>query len=254
MKRILFFLYGVICYFIFFGTFLYAIGFIGNILVPKSIDSAATIPLGEALLINTALLSLFALQHSLMARQGFKKWWTQFVPKPIERSTYVLFTSLCLILMFWQWQPLGGVIWNLEGNVLTTIMYSLYAFGWITVLITTFLINHFDLFGLRQVWLYLIGKKYTNLGFVTPGPYKLIRHPLYLGWLLVFWSTPVMTIAHLFFAVVTTAYIFFAIQLEEKDLVSIHGRDYAEYKNRTPMMFPFGSKQKSVAQAYDKAA
>lgn len=254
MKRVLFFLYGVICYFIFFGTFLYAIGFIGNLFVPKSIDSAVTTPLGEALLINTALLSLFALQHSVMARQGFKKWWTQFVPKPIERSTYVLFTNLCLILMFWQWQPLGGVIWNLEGSFITGIMYGLYAFGWITVLITTFLINHFDLFGLRQVWLYLVGKKYTNLGFVTPGPYKLIRHPLYLGWLLVFWSTPVMTVAHLLFAVVTTAYIFFAIRLEEKDLVSIHGRDYAEYKNKTPMMLPFGRKQKSVAQAYDKAA
>lgn len=254
MKRILFFLYGVICYFIFFGTFLYAIGFIGNFLVPKSMDSAATIPLGVALLINTALLGLFAIQHSVMARQGFKKWWTKFVPKPIERSTYVLFTSLALILMFWQWQPLGGVIWSFENSLLTGIMYGLYAFGWITVLVTTFLINHFDLFGLRQVWLYLIGKKYTNLGFVTPGPYKMIRHPLYLGWLLVFWSTPVMTVAHLFFAVVTTAYIFFAIKLEEKDLVSIHGRDYAEYKNKTPMIFPTGKQKKSASSVFDKAA
>lgn len=254
MKRILFFLYGVICYFIFFGTFLYAIGFIGNFLVPKSMDSAATTPLGEALLINTALLGLFAIQHSVMARQGFKKWWTKFVPKPIERSTYVLLSSLCLVLMFWQWQPLGGVIWNLEGTLLTGIIYSIYALGWVTVLVSTFIINHFDLFGLRQVWLYLVGKKYTNLGFVTPGLYKMIRHPLYLGWLLVFWSAPVMTVAHLFFAVVTTAYIFFAIRLEEKDLVSIHGRDYAEYKSKTPMIFPTRKQKKSVSQAFDKAA
>lgn len=254
MKRTLFFLYGVISYFIFFGTFLYAIGFVGNILVPKSIDSAANTPLGEALLLNTALLGLFALQHSIMARQGFKKWWTKIIPVEIERSTYVLLSSLALIVIFWFWQPMGGMLWNIQNITLQYVLWGMYACGWALVLISTFLINHFDLFGLRQVWLYLIGKKYTNLGFVTPGPYKLIRHPLNLGWLLVFWSTPVMTVAHLFFAVVTTAYIFFAIQLEEKDLFLFHGRDYAEYKNKTPMLFPTGRKQKSVAQAHDKAA
>lgn len=254
MKRTLFFLYGVVNYLIFLGTFLYAVGFVGNILVPKSIDSAATAPLGEALLINTALLGLFALQHSVMARQGFKRWWTQYIPKEIERSTYVMFTNFALILMFWLWQPLGGMIWNVEGTVLQYVLYGLFGFGWLIVLISTFLINHFDLFGLRQVWLQLIGKKYTNLGFVTPGPYKLIRHPLYLGFLLAFWATPVMTVTHLIFALATTGYIFVAIWFEEKDLVSIHGRDYAEYKKGTPMIFPVGNKQKKVAQAYDSAA
>ena len=254
MKRTLFFLYGVISYFIFFGTFLYAIGFIGNIFVPKSMDSAATLPFGEALLINAALLGLFAIQHSVMARQGFKKWFTKFVPQPIERSTYVLLSSLCLILMFWFWQPLGGEIWNVEGTVLQYVMYAGYAFGWLLVLVSTFLINHFDLFGLRQVWLQFIGKKYTNLGFVTPGPYKLIRHPLYLGWLCAFWFTPVMTITHLVFAVATTAYIFVAIWFEERDLVKIHGSDYAEYKNKTPMIFPTGRKNKPVENVYETAA
>jgi protein-S-isoprenylcysteine O-methyltransferase Ste14 len=252
MKRTLFFLYGVICYLVFFGTFLYAIGFLGNVLVPKSIDSAATVPFGEALLINIALLGVFALQHSVMARQGFKKWWTKFVPKQIERSTYVMFTNLALILMFWQWQPMGGLIWNIQDPTIQKVMYGLFAFGWLLVLITTFLINHFDLFGLRQVWLYLLVKKYTNLGFVTPGPYKMIRHPLYLGWLFAFWATPTMTVAHLVFAIATTAYIFVAIQLEEKDLGSLHGRDYAEYKKKVPMILPFGKKKK-LESAYDQA-
>jgi protein-S-isoprenylcysteine O-methyltransferase Ste14 len=252
MKKTLFFLYGVICYIVFFGTFLYAVGFIGNIFVPKSIDSAATVPFGEALLINIALLGVFALQHSVMARQGFKKWWTKFVPVQIERSTYVMFTNLALILMFWQWQPMGGVIWNVQDPTIQVILYGIFAFGWLMVLVSTFLINHFDLFGLRQVWLQLIGKKYTNLGFVTPGPYKLIRHPLYFGFLLAFWTTPTMTVAHLLFAIATTGYILIAIQLEEKDLGSIHGRDYAEYKSKVPMLLPFGKKKK-LEGAYEQA-
>jgi protein-S-isoprenylcysteine O-methyltransferase Ste14 len=252
MKRTLFFLYGVICYLVFFGTFLYAVGFLGNIFVPKSIDSAATAPLGEALLINIALLGVFALQHSVMARQGFKKWWTKFVPVPIERSTYVMFTNFALILMFWQWQPIGGVIWTVQDPIMQMVMYGLFAFGWLLVLITTFLINHFDLFGLRQVWLYLLGKKYTNLGFVTPGPYKMIRHPLYLGWLFAFWATPTMTVAHLVFAIATTAYIFVAIKFEEKDLESIHGIDYSEYRKKVPMILPLGKKKK-LEGAYDQA-
>jgi len=252
MKKTLFFLYGVICYVVFFGTFLYAVGFIGNIFVPKSIDSVATLPFGEALLINIALLGVFALQHSVMARKGFKKWWTKFVPVQIERSTYVMFTNLALILMFWQWQPMGGVIWNVQDPTIRMILYGIFAFGWLMVLVSTFLINHFDLFGLRQVWLQLIGKKYTNLGFVTPGPYKLIRHPLYFGFLLAFWATPTMTVAHLLFAIATTGYILIAIQLEEKDLGSIHGRDYAEYKKKVPMLLPFGKKKK-LEGAYEKA-
>lgn len=252
MKRTLFFLYGIICYLVFFGTFLYAVGFLGNVIVPKSIDSAATVPFGEALLINIALLGVFALQHSVMARQGFKKWWTKFVPVQIERSTYVMFTNFALILMFWQWQPMGGVIWNVQDPTIQVILYGIFAFGWLMVLVSTFLINHFDLFGLRQVWLQLIGKKYTNLGFVTPGPYKLIRHPLYFGFLLAFWATPTMTVAHLLFAIATTGYILIAIQLEEKDLGSIHGRDYAEYKKKVPMLLPFGKKKK-LEGAYDQA-
>lgn len=254
MKRVLFFVYGVISYSIFFGVFCYLPGFLGNFLVPKSIDSPASVPFGEALLVNTALLGLFAIQHSVMARPGFKKWWTKFIPKPIERSTYVLFSSLAVILLYWQWKPMGVTIWNISDPTLVMVLNGLMILGGLIVLVTTFLINHFDLFGLRQVWLYLIGKKYTNLGFVVPGPYKFIRHPLYFGWMLMFWSTPVMTIAHLVFAVATTGYIFVAIWFEERDLITIHGRDYAEYKKRTPMILPFGKKRKELKQTYDKAA
>jgi len=254
MKRVLFFVYGVISYSLFFGVFCYLPGFLGNFLVPKSIDSPASVPFGEALLVNTALLGLFAIQHSVMARPGFKKWWTKFIPKPIERSTYVLFSSLAVILLYWQWKPMGVTIWNITDPTLVMVLNGLMILGGLIVLVTTFLINHFDLFGLRQVWLYLIGKKYTNLGFVVPGPYKFIRHPLYFGWMLMFWSTPVMTIAHLVFAVATTGYIFVAIWFEERDLITIHGRDYAEYKKRTPMILPFGMKRKELKQTYDKAA
>jgi len=243
--------YGVISYSLFFGVFCYLPGFLGNFLVPKSIDSPASVPFGEALLVNTALLGLFAIQHSVMARPGFKKWWTKFIPKPIERSTYVLFSSLAVILLYWQWKPMGVTIWNITDPTLVMVLNGVMILGGLIVLVTTFLINHFDLFGLRQVWLYLIGKKYTNLGFVVPGPYKFIRHPLYFGWMLMFWSTPVMTIAHLVFAVATTGYIFVAIWFEERDLITIHGRDYAEYKKRTPMILPFGKKK--VAPAYDNA-
>jgi methanethiol S-methyltransferase len=249
MKRILFFLYGVVSYSIFFCTFLYAIGFVANIFVPKSIDSPATGPLGEALLINGALLGLFAIQHSVMARRGFKKVWTKIIPEPIERSTYTLISSLALILLFWQWRPIGGIIWNVEEPVFAEVLTGLCIAGWLLVLVTTFLINHFDLFGLRQVWYYLRGKKYTHLKFVKPGPYKLVRHPLYLGWLLMFWMTPTMTIAHMVFAIATTVYIFIAIKLEEKDLIAYHGKDYEEYRNSTAMIFPVGKKKKNYSEA-----
>jgi protein-S-isoprenylcysteine O-methyltransferase Ste14 len=239
LKRILFFAYGSLSYLIFLGTFLYAIGFIGNLGVPTTLDGAARGPLGVALTIDIVLLTLFAVQHSVMARKGFKDWWTRVVPKPLERSTYVLFSSLALILLFWQWQPLGGVVWSIDDPAGRIVLRALFAFGWVLVLVSTFLINHFDLFGMRQVYLYLIGRPYTNLKFGTPGPYRLVRHPLYVGWLFAFWATPAMTLAHLLFSVATTAYILIAIQLEERDLTREHAEDYEAYRRSVPMLIPF---------------
>lgn len=241
--RVLAFIYGVVCYAIFFITFLYAIGFIGNFVVPRTIDSTPVIPLGQALLVNIGLLGLFGLQHSAMARQEFKDWWTTIVPKPVERSTYVLFSSLCLITLFYFWQPLGMTVWHVETPALRYLLYACFGLGWLLVLASTFLINHFDLFGLRQVYLYLQGKDYTPLKFVTPGPYNYVRHPLYVGWLFTFWSTPTMTVAHLVFAAITTAYILVAIQLEERDLIKIHGKDYMDYRHRVPMLIPFSRRK-----------
>jgi methanethiol S-methyltransferase len=238
MRRIMAFTYGVTSYLIFFASFLYAIGFVGNFLVPKTLDSVPTMPFAQALLVNLGLLGLFALQHSVMARPAFKRWWTAFVPPPVERSTYVLFSSLALFLLFWQWQPMGGAIWQVENSTARVVLYSLFAFGWALVLVSTFLINHFDLFGLRQVYLYLLGKEYTSLMFTTPGPYKLVRHPLYVGWFFAFWATPTMTVAHLVFALMTTAYILVAIQLEERDLLAAHGKSYANYRRQVPMLIP----------------
>lgn len=243
MKRLFFLLYCVICYLVFFGTFLYAIGFVGSYVipdaVPKSIDSEPVTPLGNAFLINALLLAVFALQHSIMARQGFKRWFAQFVPAAIERSTYVLLSSLCLLLLFRYWQPMGGLIWYIESQPWHNLLKVLFFVGWGIVLVSTFLINHFDLFGLRQVWLYFQGKEYTPLKFKTPFFYKSVRHPLYFGFILAFWATPGMTAAHLFFAIMTTAYILVAIQLEEKDLEHFHGSQYADYKKRAPMIIPF---------------
>jgi methanethiol S-methyltransferase len=238
IKRIAVFLYGVVCYAAFFGTFLYAIGFVGNLVVPKSIDSAPEGPLGMALLVNALLLGVFAVQHSVMARPAFKRWWTRFVPRPAERSTYVLFSSLALIALFAFWQPIGGVIWDVQEPVGRAVLYGLFAFGWGLVLVATFLINHFDLFGLRQVWLHLRGREYRPLNFGTPGLYKIVRHPLYVGWLFAFWATPTMTAAHLFFALLTTAYILIAIRFEERDLVAEHGARYTEYRKQVPMLVP----------------
>lgn len=239
MARTLILLYGIVSYLIFFCTFLYAIGFIGNFLVPKSMDSGAEGPLLNALLINLALLGLFAVQHSAMARPAFKAWWTTIVPQAAERSTYTLLSSLALILLFYYWQPMGGIIWQVESAGGQLVLYTLFGLGWALVLVSTFLINHFDLFGLRQVWLNFQGREYTHLPFKTPGLYKWIRHPLYLGWFLAFWATPTMTAAHLFFAVVTTVYILLAIQWEERDLVAALGEDYANYRKRVPMVIPF---------------
>ncbi|KAF3884632.1 MULTISPECIES: methanethiol S-methyltransferase [Nostocales] len=239
IARLAAFFYGLVCYAIFLFAFLYAFGFVGNFVVPHSIDSAPAISWANALLVDAALLGIFGIQHSVMARKGFKNWWTQFVPKPIERSTYVLFSSLCLIALFHFWQPIGGVIWNITNPMSVLIIYALFASGWLLVLVSTFLINHFDLFGLRQVWLYLQRQEYTHLAFATPGLYKYVRHPLYVGWFLGFWSTPTMTVTHLVFALITTAYILVAIQFEERDLVNIHGQAYADYRRRVPMLVPF---------------
>ena len=238
IKRIAFFAYGVICYAVFFGTFLYAIGFVGGFAVPKLLDGAPIAPLPVSLAIDLGLLALFAVQHSVMARPWFKEVWTKDVPKEIERSTYVLFSSVALLLMFWQWRPLGGVVWSVQSEPARVALRSSFAFGWMLVLVSTFLINHFDLFGLRQVWLQLVGKPYTQLKFGTPGPYKLVRHPLYVGWFFAFWSAPTMTMTHLLFAVMTTAYILVAIQFEERDLVR-HHKEYADYRKRVPMLIPF---------------
>ncbi len=242
-SRIAAFLYGVVCYLAFLGTFLYAIGFIGNFAVAKSIDSGRHRPFTYALALNAALLGLFAIQHSVMARQWFKRVWTRVVPVPIERSTYVLFSSVALLVLFWKWEPMGRVIWSVDGEAGQVLLRALYILGWLTVLVSTFLINHFDLFGLRQVWLHLRGVPYTPLHFRTPGLYRIVRHPLYVGWLLVFWSAPLMTVAHLFFALATTAYILLAIKFEERDLIRLHA-EYSEYRRRVPMILPFGPRNR----------
>jgi len=248
LKRIAVFLYGVACYAAFFGTFLYAVGFIGNIVVPKSMDSPATTPFFYALGIDLLLLAVFAVQHSLMARPWFKAAWTKLVPEAAERSTYVLFSSVALIALFYFWQPLGGEVWNIQNSAGKMLMYNLYGLGLALVLLSTFLINHFDLFGLRQVWLYLVGKPYTHLTFRTPLFYKYVRHPLYVGWFMTFWFTPTMTVTHLLFAVMCSAYMLVAIRWEERDLVVLHGAKYANYRDNVPMLIPSVSAYKSNAQ------
>jgi protein-S-isoprenylcysteine O-methyltransferase Ste14 len=238
LKRITCFIYGVVAYLIFLATFLYAIAFVGGFLVPRRLDGRLETSLPAALAIDAVLLTIFAVQHSVMARRWFKEWWTQIVPWTIERSTYVLFASLALLLLFWQWRPLGGVIWSVEQPAARAVLWTLFAAGWSTVLVVTFLINHFDLFGLRQVWLPLVGRPYTRVAFRTPLPYRFVRHPLYFGFLLAFWMTPTMTLAHLVFAVATTAYIVLAIQFEEHDLVHEHGASYEAYRRSVPMLLP----------------
>jgi protein-S-isoprenylcysteine O-methyltransferase Ste14 len=248
MKKTISLLYGVVCYLAFFGTFLYAIGFIGNFIVPKTIDSTPRLSLLSALLINASLLLIFALQHSIMARPVFKRWWTQFVPEHMERSTYVLLASLCLMLLMWQWQPIGGIVWSVKSEIVKTALLISFLIGWAIVLVSTFLINHFDLFGLRQAGLYFSGKPYSPLPFRIPVFYRFVRHPLYLGFLIAFWSTPVMTIAHFIFAILTTGYILTAIQLEERDLKTHFGKKYTNYANDVPMIIPFSKRKKTALQ------
>lgn len=246
MKKSFFLLYGVIAYIIFFATFCYAVGFVSALVVPKHIDSVPDAPLGYALLVNAGLLMLFALQHSVMARPAFKRWWTKFIPEPIERSTYVLLASLCLLVLFYFWQPLGGVIWAVESESARVALQALCLFGFGIVLVSTFLINHFDLFGLRQVWMYFQGKPYQPLPFRTPLFYRFVRHPLYMGFIIAFWAAPVMTGAHLFFAIMTTGYILTAIRFEENDLVRHFGEKYIEYKRSAPMLIPFTKRARKV--------
>jgi protein-S-isoprenylcysteine O-methyltransferase Ste14 len=237
-KRVLFFAYGAAAYLIFLATFLYAIAFVGGFLVPRRLDGPTETSLPVAIAIDCGLLAVFAVQHSVMARRWFKERWTQIIPWTIERSTFVLFASLALLLLFWQWRPIGIEIWSVENEAARAVLWTLFATGWATVLVVTFLINHFDLFGLRQVWLPLIGRPYTRVQFVTPLPYRFVRHPLYFGFLLAFWMTPHMTLAHLLFAVATTAYIVLAIQFEERDLVAEHGATYEAYRREVPMLVP----------------
>jgi protein-S-isoprenylcysteine O-methyltransferase Ste14 len=239
MSRIIAFLYGLVAYLVFFGTILYAIGFVTGLVVPKTIDTGTVVPLAEALIVNVLLMSLFAVQHSVMARKQFKEWWTQYVPKPIERSTYVLLASLALVLLFWQWRPIPTVVWQIADPQLALGVLVLSFVGWGLVFTSTFLINHFELFGLHQVANNLVGRPMPAIRFKTPVLYKVVRHPIYLGFIIAFWAAPIMTAGHLLFAAVTTAYIFVGIFLEERDLVELFGDEYRRYRQRVAMIVPF---------------
>ncbi|MEO1311015.1 MAG: methanethiol S-methyltransferase [Pseudomonadota bacterium] len=239
LSRTLLFAYGVLSYAVFLGVFLYAVAFLGNFYIPRSIDADPTGATWRAVVVDTGLLALFAVQHSVMARPAFKRWWTRFVPPAAERSTYVLFSNLAMIALFVFWRPIGGVVWDVSTMPERSIIYAFYFLGWGVLFYATCLINHFDLFGLRQIWMHLRGLPETRPEFRTPGLYKLVRHPIYLGWLMIFWFTPTMTVAHLLFAVATTAYIFVGIRFEEKDLVDELGEDYENYRKRVRMITPF---------------
>lgn len=238
-QRVLVFAYGTLAYVLFLGAFFYVLGWMTNLVVPTSIDSGVAAPLGEALLVDVLLLAVFAIQHSVMARPKFKAWLTRVLSEPIERSTFVLVSSLILYVLFWQWRPIPAVVWEADARISASILLGLCMLGWLIVFYSTLLIDHFDLFGMRQVTLHLQEKPYSPKSFVTPSLYRFIRHPLYLGWLTFFWATPRMTAGHLLFAAVTSAYIFIAIKLEETDLAITLGDDYRRYRATTPMILPF---------------
>ena len=238
MGKLLAVLYGVVSYVVFFGSFLYAIAFIEGLPVPKTIDSGPAGPLVPSLLIDTALLGVFAIQHSVMARPAFKAWWTRIVPVAIERSTYVLLASLALSLLLWQWRPAPGIIWSVSGPAALALTALSYV-GFLVLLTSTFLINHFDLFGLRQVFAYASGREIPPHDFVTPLFYRVVRHPLYLGFIIAFWAAPVMSVGHLYFAAGSTAYILIAIQFEEHDMVTLFGDTYRAYQKRVSMILPW---------------
>lgn len=237
--RFVAFLYGLAAYAVFFASFLYSIGFVSGLVVPKTIDTGPVVPITEALIVNILLMSLFAVQHSVMARRQFKEWWTQYVPKSVERSTYVLSASLTLILLFWQWRAMPGIVWQVVNPQIAVAIIGLSFVGWLLVLTSTFLINHFELFGLHQVANNLFGRAMPKPQFKTPLFYKFVRHPIYLGFIIAFWATPTMTTGHLLFAAVTTAYIYVGILLEERDLVHFIGDDYRRYKERVSMLIPW---------------
>jgi protein-S-isoprenylcysteine O-methyltransferase Ste14 len=239
MARALAFLYGLAAYLLFVAVFLYAIGFVSGLGVPKGIDDGAAISIGPSFVVDILLMALFAVQHSIMARQSFKAWWTRFVPKPVERSTYVLFASLALALLFWQWRPIPSVVWQVGDPQWATVLLCLSLAGWVLVLLSTLMINHFELFGLQQVIFQLTGQRAGAPRFRVPLLYKFVRHPIYLGFIIAFWAAPVMTVGHLLFAAVTTAYIFIGIALEERDLVALFGEDYRIYRRRVSMLLPF---------------
>jgi methanethiol S-methyltransferase len=239
MGRIVALLFGLACYVVFFGTFLYAIGFVEGMVVPKTIDSGDAVRLDEAVPVNLLLLTVFAFQHSIMARIGFKRWWTKFVPPSVERSVYVLFASLVLIMLFVHWRPIPIVVWSVESPALAQALVGLSMVGWLLVLLSTLLINHFELFGLRQVFFNLLRKPLPQPEFRTPSLYKVVRHPLYLGFIIAFWAAPTMTAGHMMFAAVTTAYILVAIAFEERDLIEAFGDEYRRYRERVSMLIPF---------------
>ena len=242
MARFIALLYGLAAYLVFFFTFLYAIGFVEGLWVPKTIDTGTVVPTTEALIVNLLLMSLFAVQHSVMARRQFKEWWTQYVPKSVERSTYVLSASLALVLLFWQWRPMPDLMWQVANPSAAMAITGLSFVGWLLVLTSTFLINHFELFGVHQVVNNLAGRSMSEPRFKTPVLYKVVRHPIYLGFIIAFWAAPVMTVGHALFAAVTTAYILVGIWLEERDLIELFGDEYRRYKERVAMLVPFWPK------------
>jgi protein-S-isoprenylcysteine O-methyltransferase Ste14 len=239
IAKIIALLYGIVAYIAFFVTILYAIGFIMGLVVPKAIDTGSETPALEAFLVNLLLMSLFAAQHSVMARKRFKEWWTQYVPKSVERSTYVLLASLCLMLLFWQWRPIPAIVWQAEDADVAVAIATVSLIGWVIVFTSTFQINHLELFGLYQVTANLVGREMSAPQFRMPLYYKFVRHPIYLGFIIAFWAAPVMTVGHLLFATVTTAYIFVGIVLEERDLIELFGDQYRQYKQRVSMLIPW---------------